>query len=297
MKKKWLWFGIGIPLGMVVLFAVSVAIVNLILGDGSRFLGGGGVGLVEVRGVILDSQDTIRQLRELRKDNRVKAVVLRVDSPGGGVGASQEIYEEVRKLAARKKVVVSMGSVAASGGYYISVPATEIYANPGTITGSIGVLMKFTNAEGLLGKIGMKAFTLKSGPLKDAGSPLRPMTEQDRTMLQGVIDDTYNQFVTAVAEGRKLPAEEVRRLADGRIFTGEVAKQLRLVDRLGNQQDAIEEAGRLAGIGGEPEVIRPSRSRRPLWDLLVEESVGRFLPPVARESGFTLLYELDGSGW
>lgn len=294
MSKRWLWLGVAIAVAVLAFFAAAVFAVALILGD-RQLVAGEGVGLVEVRGIIIDSQETVKQLNELRKNDKVKAVVLRIDSPGGVVGPSQEIYAEVKKLGATKKVVVSMGSLAASGGYYIAAPAAAIFANPGTITGSIGVLMKFSNVEGLLGKIGMQAFTLKTGKFKDAGSPVRPMTDEDRAMLQGVIDSAHGQFVKAVAEGRKLPEEVVRRLADGRIFTGEQALALKLVDRLGTLQDAIAEAGRLGGISGEPQVIRPARKKKLLLDMLVEESAARIGDLVKQESGFSLNYELDGA--
>jgi len=209
------------------------------------------------------------------KDN-VKAVVLRVDSPGGVVGPSQEIYQEVKRLAAKKKVVVSMGSLAASGGYYIAAPATLIYANPGTITASIGVLIKFSNIEGLLDKVGIKSSTIKTGAFKDAGSPDRPLSPEDRAMFQAVIDSTHEQFVRAVAEGRKLPVEEVRRIADGRVLSGEQAKAVKLVDKLGNLQDALDEAGRLAGISGEPVVILPPKKKVNYLDLLAEGAEGKF---------------------
>jgi protease-4 len=271
MVKKLIW----IVVGMFICFSMLMAGLWLGSGDLLQMSFADGVGVVEVRGVILDSRDTVRQLRDLRKNDRVKAIVLRIDSPGGVVAPSQEISEEVRKLAAVKRVVVSMGSVAASGGYYIAVPATKIYANPGTITGSIGVLMKFSNVEGLLGKVGMKSFTLKTGPYKDAGSPVRPMTAEERALLQGVIDTAHGQFVRSVSEGRKLPIDEVRKIADGRILTGEQALTLKLVDRLGTLQDAIEEAGRLGGVKGEPEVILPPAKQRKLIDLLVEETVSR----------------------
>ncbi|HTG81641.1 MAG TPA: signal peptide peptidase SppA, partial [Geobacteraceae bacterium] len=226
----------------------------------------------------------------------VKAVVLRIDSPGGVVGPSQEIYAEVKKLAARKKVVVSMGSIAASGGYYIAAPASLILANPGTITGSIGVLMRFSNLEGLMGKIGMKAFTLKTGKFKDVGSPVRPMTDQDKEMLQNVIDNTHSQFVKAVAEGRKLPFADVKAIADGRIFTGEQAVALKLVDRLGTLQDAIDEAGRLGGIKGEPELIRPMKKKKLLLDMLVEETAAKLGIIARQEHEFSVNYELEGAG-
>ena len=296
MKNKWLVIGGAGMLGFVVLFLASMFIAKAILGGGRHFPVGSGVGLVEVRGLIVDSQEIVKQLDTLLKDDNVKAVVLRIESPGGVVGPSQEIHAEVKKLAARKKVVVSMGSVAASGGYYIAAAASSIFANPGTITGSIGVLMRFSNLEGLMGKIGMKSFTLKTGKFKDVGSPVRPMTAQERAMLQGVIESTHAQFVRAVAEGRKLPEADVRSIADGRIFTGEQALALKLVDRIGTLQDAIEEAGKLGGIKGEPEIIRPPKKKKLLLDLLVEETAARIGVAARQENEFSLNYELEGMG-
>jgi len=244
--------------------------------------------------MIVDSRDTIRQLRYFLNKPSVKAVVLRIDSPGGVVGPSQEIYEEVRKLAARKKVVVSMGSLAASGGYYIASPATLIYANPGTITASIGVLIKFSNLEGLFSKLGVSSTTVKTGSFKDAGAPDRPLSAEDRAMFQSLIDSTHQQFVKAVAEGRKLPVDEVRKLADGRVLSGEQAKAVKLVDRLGNLPDAIEEAGRLAGINGEPEVILPPKKKTGLLDILAEGAEEKFngaLNKAAVGRGLQVTYE------
>jgi protease-4 len=294
MKSKWLLIGLAGSFLLLVILVVSLVIASGVLGEGKHFAGGSGVGLVEVKGLIIDSQEIVKQLNDVRKDDKVKSVVLRIDSPGGVVGPSQEIHAAVKRLAARKKVVVSMGSIAASGGYYIACGATEILANPGTITGSIGVLMKFSNLEGLLGKIGMKAFTLKTGKFKDVGSPARPMTDQEKAMLQGVIDTTHSQFVRAVAEGRKLPEAEVRSIADGRIFSGEQALALKLVDRLGTLQDAVEEAGKLAGIEGEPQVIRPPKKKKLLLDMLVEETASRIGSAVRQENEFSVNYELGG---
>lgn len=296
MKNKWLWLGLIIAGTGLVLFVATIFIFVCAHGENGSMTWGEGVGLVEVSGVIIDSRETVKQLNECRKNDEVKAVVLRIDSPGGVVGPSQEIYAEVKRLGAKKKVVVSMGSLAASGGYYIATPAAVIMANPGTITGSIGVLMKFSNIEGLMDKIGLKAFTLKTGKYKDAGSPVRPMTDQDKAMLQGVIDNVQNQFVNAVAEGRRLPVEEIRKIADGRIFTGEQALSLKLIDKLGTLQDAIDEAGKLGGIKGEPQVIRPARKKKMLTDMLVEESVSRIKDLVMQESGYSLNYEME-SGW
>jgi protease-4 len=293
MTKKIVLIVAAIVMSVVLLFIGCIFIAKTLLGDGERqFSEKPGVGLVEVKGMILDSRETVRQLRHFMKKDEIKAVVLRVDSPGGVVAPSQEIYEEVKKFAAKKKIVVSMGSLAASGGYYISAPATLIYANPGTITASIGVIIKLSNIEALMDKIGIKATVIKTGKFKDAGSPARQLTEEDRAMFQSVIDSTHNQFVKAVASGRKLPEEDVRKIADGRVLSGEQAMALKLVDRLGTFQDAIEEAGRLAGIKGEPEVILPPKKKVNYMDLLtegVEESFDGALNKVGR--GMQLMYQ------
>lgn len=292
MIRKWLR-RIFMTLGVLVVIFFGIALAGrLFSSDGSGF--GAGVGVVEVKGLIVDGQETVQQLHAFGKQDRVKAVVLRVDSPGGVVGPSQEIYSEVKRLAAKKKVVVSMGSVAASGGYYIAAPATLIYANPGTITGSIGVLMKFSNVEALMGKVGVKGFTLKSGRFKDTGSPLHQMSVEERGMLQGVIASTYSQFVGAVAQGRRLPEQRVREIADGRIFSGEQALSLKLVDRLGTLQEAVEEAGRLGGISGEPQVIKAPAKRHAPWDLLVQSVADRLA--LSAHPGMALEYSMEGGG-
>ena len=296
MSKKVMLVIAGSALFLIGLFTVSVLIAKALLGGAAdgKFVDRQGIGLVEVKGMILDSKETVRQLRHFLKKDNVKAVVLRVDSPGGVVAPSQEICEEVRKFAAKKKIVVSMGSLAASGGYYISAPATLIYANPGTITASIGVILKLSNIEALIDKIGIKAYTLKTGKYKDSGSPVRQFSEEDRAMLQAVIDNTHEQFVQAVAVGRKLPVAEVRKIADGRILTGEQAKALKLVDRLGTLQDAIEEAGRLAGIKGEPEVVLPPKKKVNYLDLLAEGAESTFNGPLGRVTGgMRLMYEAE----
>jgi len=293
MTKKTVIIAAGLSAFFVLLFIGCIFIAKALFGTGDhKFVDKPGIGMVEVKGMILDSKETVRQLRHFLKDDSVKAVVLRVDSPGGVVAPSQEIYDEVRKFAARKKIVVSMGSLAASGGYYISAPATLIYANPGTITASIGVIIKLSNIEALMDKIGIKSTVVKTGKFKDSGSPVRPLTEEDRAMFQSVIDSTHTQFIKAVASGRKLPEEEVRRIADGRVLSGEQALALKLVDRLGTLQDAIEEAGRLAGIKGEPEVILPPKKKLNYLDLLsggVEETFDGALNKVGR--GMQLMYE------
>jgi len=293
MSKKIIILIVGIIISLSVLFAVSIRIAkSLIGGADSPISSQDGIGLVEVKGMILDSKETIRQLRHFLKQENLKVVVLRVDSPGGIVAPSQEIYEEVKKFAAKKKIIVSMGSLAASGGYYISAPATMIYANPGTITASIGVILKLSNIEALMDKIGIKSYTLKTGKYKDSGSPVREFSAEDRAMLQSVIDNTHEQFIRAVAEGRKLPIDEVRRIADGRILSGEQAKGLKLVDRLGTLQDAIEEAGKLAGIKGEPEVIIPPKKRVNYLDLLADGVEEKFEGTLKSAlGGMRLVYE------
>lgn len=288
MKGKWVWV-VLISGAFATLLLTAILGIALFGGDNKAFRGDG-VGLVEVKGLIIDSQEVVKQLHELKKNEHVKSVVVRVDSPGGVVGPSQEIHDEIKKLALHKKVIVSMGSLAASGGYYVAAPATMIYSNPGTITGSIGVLMKFSNTERLMDKIGLKVFTLKTGQFKDAGSPARPMTEREKAMLQGVIESAHSQFIRAVAEGRKLPLEDVRRIADGRIFTGEQALALKLVDKLGTLQDAVEEAGRLGGIKGAPEVIRPPKKKKLLLDMLVEETATSITNMMSREGGLSAVY-------
>lgn len=293
MSKKMIVIGLVILFSLTALFAVSVKIASVLIGGGDTSLTGkAGVGLVEVKGMILDSKETIRQLRYFLKNDDIKAIVLRVDSPGGIVAPSQEIYAEVKKFASKKKIVVSMGSLAASGGYYISSPATMIYANPGTITASIGVILKLSNIEILMDKIGIKSHTLKTGKFKDSGSPLRELSAEDRAMLQAVIDNTHEQFVNAVASGRKLPVASIRALADGRILSGEQAMHVKLVDRLGTLQDALEEAGKLAGISGEPEILLPPKKKIHYMDVLVDGAEGAFQGPLGRAAGgLRMMYE------
>ncbi|MBA4372584.1 MAG: signal peptide peptidase SppA [Thermodesulfovibrio sp.] len=211
--------------------------------------------LVRIEGPIMDSKDLVEEIREHAKDNSIKAIVLRIDSPGGAVAPSQEIYAEVKKAAEKKKVVVSMGSIAASGGYYIAAPATRIFANPGTLTGSIGVIMEIPNVEELMKKIGVRSEVVKSGKNKDMGSAFRTMQPESRQILQDVLDNVHAQFIKAVAEGRKMKAEDVRSLADGRIFSGEQAHALKLVDELGTLDDATRAAAKMAGLGEDPDVV------------------------------------------
>lgn len=238
----------------LIIFAV-IALLSLMLTFSHKVPMGEKVALVKVTGVIIDSANVIEELKEYADDASIKAIVLRVDSPGGAVAPSQEIHEEIIKVRKNKKVVVSMGTVAASGGYYISAPADKIVANAGTLTGSIGVIMELPNFEGLMKKIGVETQIVKSGKHKDMASVFRSLTPEEKLILQTVLDDVHNQFITAVSEGRGIKFEEIKNIADGRIFTGRMAKDIGLVDELGNLQDAIMLAGKLSGIKGEPKVV------------------------------------------
>jgi len=248
------------------------------------------IALVRVEGVILDAQQTVGELKRFADNPSVKAIVLRIDSPGGGVVPSQEIYDAVKRVRNKnnKMVVASMGTVAASGGYYIAAATDRIIANPGTLTGSIGVIMELANLEGLLKKIGVESLVVKSGQYKDIGSPLRKMSEGDRRILQSVMDDVHRQFIQAVAEGRSLDEAEVQPLADGRIFTGRQAREMKLVDELGDLEDAIRLAADLAGIEGEPKVVEP-RKRFSIRELLESRLLG-VLPRLDFQAGVRLKY-------
>jgi len=286
--------GLLVLSGVFLFFWVLVYVTAGMTGKTSSFPIGEKVGVVEVTGIITSSKLINERIIRFKEDASIKAVVLRIDSPGGGVGPSQEIYEEIKKLAVVKPVIVSMGSVAASGGYYIAAPAVKILANPGTITGSIGVIMEFTNVKELLDKIGLSNQVVKSGPHKDIGSPIRAMTDADRKILQSMIDDVYLQFITAVAEGRKLDLETVRHLADGRIYSGRQALEAGLVDQLGNLQDAIDVAGKLAGIAEKPRVVYPPEEKATFLEYFVEETISHVKQELHEQSAGGLKFLWSG---
>jgi protease-4 len=261
-------------------FAAFAVLTTLAL-EADRW-GGDKVAVVRIEGIILDAKDTIEDLRRHRDNPGIKAIVLRIDSPGGAVVPSQEIYAEVRKVRAdgKIKLITSMGNVAASGGYYIAAATDRIVANPGTLTGSIGVIMELPNVKGLLEKVGVESVVIKSGRYKDLASPFRTMPDENRAILQGVLDDVHDQFIQAVAAGRGLEFEKVRDLADGRIFTGRQAKKIRLVDELGDLQDAIKLAARMVGITGEPQVIETKKrfSFRDFLDNMFSGKIASLMP-------------------
>ena len=252
------------------------------------------IGVVSINGTISSSKKISSELVKFAKDDSIRAIILRINSPGGGVGASQEIYREVQKITPQKPVVVSMGSVAASGGYYVAAPATKIVSNPGTITGSIGVFIKFVRLEELLNKIGVDLEIVKSGELKDMGSPDRKLTQRDRDILDALIKDLQGQFVTAVASGRNLSVEKVQEIADGRIFSGARAKDLGLVDFMGNFQDAVEIAKKIVGIKGDVALVYPKKSTGELWNLFLESSARNIVGVLTEKGGSMVEYRWDG---
>lgn len=264
-----------------------------VIGPDSHFLASpNSIGVIEIRGLIDDVQETLKAIKEYRKDKNIKAILLRIDSPGGGVGPSQELYREVRRTVSEKPVVASLGGIAASGGYYIASATTRIISNPGTITGSIGVIIYFPNMQGLFDKIGYSTVTIKSGQFKDIGNPNREMTPEEKKLIQGTIDEAYGQFVQDVARGRSLPEEKVRKVADGRIIMGQTAQALGLVDELGNYQDAIDVAAKLGKIAGEPDLIHFKKKKRSVLDFLLGTDVSERVSTLLGGSGSYLRYQL-----
>lgn len=257
-------------LGAILLFFAGVLLLLLpLMGTPGKLVGGNKVGVVEVTGLITDAKTTLNNLKKFRENAAIKAIVLRVNSPGGAVGPSQEILAEVMRTRREKKVVASLGTVAASGGYYIASGADVILANPGTLTGSIGVIMNFTNVEQLTQKLGVELFNLKAGRFKDAGSPTRAMTPLERAYLQKLLDNIHEQFILDVARGRKMLLHKVREVADGRVFSGEQAQNLGLVDQLGGLPDAVDLAGRLAGLTEKVEAVYLPKERFSLLRLFL----------------------------
>ena len=260
-------------------FSAGLLAVMVLLAVGSTLLPdrwkspSGEIALVRIQGMLMDSQNIVRQLSNYRHNPNVRGIVLRIDSPGGAVAPAQEIYNEIMKLKAdHKTVYASMGTVAASGGYYIACAANYVLANPGTLTGSIAAVMAFSNFEELTDKIGVKPIIIKSGKYKDVGSPLRGMKPEERKLLQSVVDDVHQQFVQAVAKGRGLPVSEVNEIADGRIMTGQQALTLKLVDEMGGLEKTIELLAKKIGVEGRPKVIE-EKEKTPFFDWLLQSSL------------------------
>jgi len=273
----WLLLGGG---AFVLLVVVALSLVIAYGGDhGSDFAFGDRIQVVDVEGELVDSRPIIEQLKRYEDNKSVHAILLNVDSPGGGVAVSQEIYKEIKRLREEKgKIIVAyMSSVGASGAYYISAPATKIVANPGTVVGSIGVIAEWTNYGDLMQWAKLKDVIFKTGEFKDTGTPTRALTDRERAYFQGLIDDMYVQFIEAVADGPKMDVESVRSLADGRVFTGRDAREKKLIDEVGNFQDAVNLTASLAGITGKPNLLRLTRQRVTLLDVLTGD-VSRLNP-------------------
>ncbi len=235
---------------IIILLVFLFSVARAFFGRGAERLA-----VVEIEGVISESRQTMDDIIRFKEDPSIRGVILRINSPGGSVGPTQEIYREVIKLKEKKKVFVSMGSVCASGGYYIAAAGDKVYANPSTITGSIGVIMQSVILDELLKKIGVKSNTIKAGELKDAGSPFREMTPQERAYLDSVVKNIHEQFIKDAAAGRKIDVEKMKGMADGRIYTGLQAKELALIDEIGNFYDTAEELRKALNIKGKPELV------------------------------------------
>lgn len=245
------------------------------------------IGVLPIEGLITDSFKINQNIDEFAKDSSIVAVVVRIDSPGGSVGAAQEIYDAIIELKKKKKVVVSMGSIAASGGLLIACAGDKIVANPGTITGSISAIMQFANLEELMKKVGVKSSVVKSGPYKDIGSPMREMTPEEQAIVQELVDDIYNQFIDVIVRNRKLTREQVVAIADGRVFSGRKAKEYGLVDQLGNMDSAAKLASVLAGKDGQYELVYPKKTGRGIFDLMFESAANSLNQALREKSEFT----------
>ncbi len=292
-------FGFLLLMAIGAVFFFMIYSLGSVTGDKAAFITRDKVGVVPVKGVILDSKPVMDTLEKFGKDDSIKAIVVRVETPGGGVSPSQEISEKIKSVRKKKTVVASMGSMATSGGYYVACAAEKIVANPGSLTGSIGVIMHFTNVEDLFKKVGLKASVIKSGKFKDAGSPFREMTKEEQEILQGLIDDVQDQFVDAVATSRGISKEKVKEIADGRVFTGRQAVGLKLVDELGDLEHAAQVAAGLAGLEGKPELVFPKEDRRSVWRYVMEEAASvlkRELVETVVETGPGLSYIYLGQG-
>ena len=279
MKKKPILIGIFLVGALAGVFFLLSLFLTSILGLNGKIAKSDKIAIINIESIITQSSNTVRQIKKYADDKYIKAIVLRIDSPGGGVAPSQEIHSEILKVrkSSNKIVVTSMGNLAASGGYYIACASDKIVANPGTLTGSIGVIMTFSNIEELMKKIGLKTEIIKSGEFKDIGSPMREFTEKEKKLLQGVIDDVYDQFVNAVSVGRSIAVQKVKELSDGRIFTGRQAFEIGLVDKLGSLEEAIKLAAELVGIEGKPKIVSEKKEKNLLFKLL-ENKVLSYLP-------------------
>lgn len=276
----WILIGGG-AFFLFVLAVFTLVYVAVRSGNDHASLGGFGsrIGVVDLEGVILDPKDVVEQLKKFNNDDSIKAIVLHVNSPGGGVAASEEIYREVKRIRDQKKkpIVASIETVGASGAYYVSSATNKIFADNGSIVGSIGVIAEWVNYEDLLKWAKLKQITMKAGEFKDTGSPTRDMTPAERAYMQGLIDNMHGQFIQAVADGRREKFDQIKAIADGKVWTGQEALGLHLVDQLGDFQDAVKDTAKSVGISGEPTLVRPEKERTSLLDLLFGD-ISQWIP-------------------
>ena len=277
--------GLGILSGLILVLFVLVFFYAYLTGGEPRalsFLSGDGVGVLEIEGTIDDSRSVLAELKRFKEAPWIKAIVVRIDSPGGAVAPTQEIFDELEKTKKRKPLIASMGSMATSGGYYVASACEKIVANPGTLTGSIGVIMQLSNVEELMKKVGVRGYNIKSGVNKDIGSPFQPLSPEGREILQSLVDNVHSQFVSAVARGRGMSEAQVRKLADGRVYSGAQAKELGLVDQFGTLDDAIELAAQKVGLEENPAVYYSTPQPERWWEKLFFAAIGRRFPASQR---------------
>jgi protease IV len=279
-------FAVLLAVSVVALMTLAGLVLALTSGGGRRGGWGAGIGLLEIQGVITDDGRALEQIRALHEDPAVRGLLVTINSPGGVVAPSQSIYDELRRLRdSGLPVIASIGSVGASGGYYIALAADSIFALPGSLTGSIGVVMEMPEASELMDRVGVRVEVVKSAEHKDVGSPFRPITPADREILEALVMDVFEQFVATVALARGLPEDSVRAVADGRVLSGRQALGRGLIDRLGNRREALAAAGRMAGLGEEPRIVRPPRERTTLLDLILGRVTASAVQRVAETVG------------
>ena len=277
--------GLGILSGFILVVFVLIFFYAYLTGGDSKalsFLSGDGVGVLQVEGAIDDSRVVLSELKRFKEAPWIKAIVVRIDSPGGAVAPTQEIFDELQKTQKGKPIIASMGGMATSGGYYIAAACEKIIANPGTLTGSIGVIMQLNNVEELMKKVGVKGYNIKSGVNKDIGSPFQPLSPEGREILQSLVDNVHSQFISAVAKGRGMSEAQVRKLADGRVYSGAQAKELGLVDQFGTLDDAIDFAAKRGGLEENPTVYYSSAEQERWWEKLFFAAIGTRFPTLQR---------------
>ena len=298
-KRRSAWFWVFLGGGLFIAFIAVVSLLGYFavqsLGGGGTGFGDNNIGVIDIDGVILAADKTVDNLRKFDQDDAIKAIILHIDSPGGGAAASQEIYQQVRRIRDEKKkpIIASIESVGASGAYYIASGAGKIYANDASIVGSIGVIMEWTNYGDLLKWAKLKPEVLKAGSLKDAGSPTREMTPEERAYFQGLVDNMHTQFIRDVAAGRGIPVNTLQPLATGQVWTGEQALPLHLIDKQGGFRDALLDTAKQVGISGEPNVVKPPKKGHSVWDLVTTDADDLLPNPerlLEKHAGFYFLW-------